>query len=79
MEQQPDLKRTRATFNLVTLHLAGFSYDQIELLRPSDLTEDGLHDLLIKQLNEILRKWAAEHHLKIKPTSKTKRKQTNHS
>lgn len=79
MEQQPDLKRARAAFNLVALHLGGFTYDQIELLRPSDLTEDGLHDLLIKQLNEILGKWAAEHYLKIKPTSKRKRKQTSPS
>jgi hypothetical protein len=70
MEQQPELKRARAAFNLVALHLAGYTYDQIELFYPSDLTEDGLHNLLIKKLNELLGKWAVAQYLKVEPTSK---------
>jgi hypothetical protein len=70
MEQQPDRKRARAAFNIVALHLAGYTYDQIELFRPSALTEDDLHTLLIKKLNELLGEWAVKQDLKVEPTRK---------
>jgi hypothetical protein len=53
-----DPKRGRAAFNMVALHLAGYTYDQIELFHPADMNEDRLHDLLIKKLNKLLREWA---------------------
>ncbi len=71
MEQpEPDPARGRAAFNMVALHLAGYTYDQIELFHPADMTEDRLHDLLIKRLNKLLGEWAVKESLVIEPTSK---------
>jgi hypothetical protein len=64
-EQPPEPERARAAFNLVALHLAGYTYDQIELFHPSDMTPDRLHELLDKKMTSLLGK-----HLKIVPLSK---------
>ncbi len=72
MEQQPDPKTARAAFNLVALHLAGYTYDQIELFHPGDMNEDRLHNLLIRKLNSLLGEWAVKQQLKVEPTSKAK-------
>jgi hypothetical protein len=69
-EHPPDPERGRAAFNMVALHLAGYTYDQIELFHPADMTEDRLHDLLIKKLNRLLGEWAVKQRLKVEPTSK---------
>jgi len=58
-EHPPDPERGRAAFNMVALHLAGYTYDQIELFHPADMTEDRLHDPLIKKLNRLLGEWIA--------------------
>jgi hypothetical protein len=69
-EHPPDPERGRAAFNMVALHLAGYTYDQIELFHPADMTEDRLHDLLVKKLNNLLGEWAVQQYLKVEPTSK---------
>lgn len=61
--QEPE--RARAAFNMVALHLAGYTYDQIELFHPAGMTPDRLHELLAKRIAKILGKWAAKQHLKI--------------
>jgi hypothetical protein len=50
---------------VVALHLAGYTYDQIELFHPSDMTADRLHELLDRKMASLLGK-----HLKIEPISK---------
>lgn len=63
-EQPSDPERARAAFNLVALHLAGYTYDQIELFRPANMTSDRLHELLDRKMANLLGK-----HLKIKSIS----------
>jgi hypothetical protein len=70
-EQPTDPQRGRAAFNMVALYLAGYTYDQIELFHPADMTEDRLHDLLIKKLKRLLREWAVKQHLKVETGSST--------
>jgi len=64
-EQPSDPERVRAVFNLVALHLAGYTYDQIELFHPADMTTDRLHELLDRKMASLLGK-----HLKIETISK---------
>jgi hypothetical protein len=54
VEQRPAPERVRAAFNMVVLHLAGYSYDAIEIFRPSRMTADRLQELLTKKKNELL-------------------------
>jgi hypothetical protein len=61
-----ELERARAAFNMVALHLAGYTYDQIELLRPSNMTPDRLHELLDRKMASLLGK-----HLKAELISKS--------
>jgi hypothetical protein len=70
LEQPTDSQRGRAAFNMVALYLAGYTYDQIELFHPADMTEDRLHDLLIKKLKRLLWEWTVKQHLKVEPTNK---------
>lgn len=55
---------------MVALHLAGYTFDQIELFHPSDMTAERLHELLEKKVTNLLGKWAAKQDLRIEPTSK---------
>jgi hypothetical protein len=64
-EQPSDPERARAAFNLVALHLAGYTYDQIELFHPADMTPDRLHELLDRKMASLVGK-----HLKIEPITK---------
>jgi hypothetical protein len=64
-DQPSDPERARAAFNLVALHLAGYTYDQIELFHPADMTADRLHELLDRKMASLVGK-----HLKIEPISK---------
>lgn len=54
-------------FNMVALHLAGYTYDQIELFHPADMTADTLHELRDRKMASLL-----GIHLKIERISKTK-------
>jgi hypothetical protein len=66
-DQPSDPERARAAFNLVALHLAGYTYDQIELFHPAGMTADRLHELLDRKMVSLLRKG-----LKIEPISQAK-------
>ncbi|MGP8070349.1 MAG: hypothetical protein ACLP5V_10710 [Candidatus Bathyarchaeia archaeon] len=53
-EQRSDPERARAAFNLVALHLAGYTYDQIELFYPANMTSDRLHELLDRKMASLV-------------------------
>jgi hypothetical protein len=69
-EQAQEPERARAAFNMVALHLAGYTYDQIELFHPADMTPDRLHELLARKLTNLLGEWAAKQHLKVELTGR---------
>jgi hypothetical protein len=52
---QVDPKRVRAVFNLVTLKTLGYSYEQIEILHPAEMTSKRLLELVHKKAAEDLR------------------------
>jgi hypothetical protein len=64
-EQPPEPERARAAFNMVALYLAGYTYDQIELFHPADMTPDRLNELLMKKSSELLVKWFKKRHVKV--------------
>jgi hypothetical protein len=66
-EQPSDPERARAAFNLVALHLAGYTYDQIELFHPAGMTADRLHELLDRKMASLVGT-----HLKIEAITKPK-------
>jgi hypothetical protein len=53
---QVDPRRVRAVFNLVTLQMLGYSYDQIEILHPANMTSDRLRELIHKKAAQELRR-----------------------
>ena len=69
-EQTLEPDRARAAFNMVALHLAGYTFSQIELFHPSNMTAERLHELLDRKAANLLGEWAAKQDLKIEPTSK---------
>lgn len=64
-EQAHEPERARAAFNMVALYLAGYTYDQIELFHPADMTPDRLNELLMKKSSELLVKWFKKRHVKV--------------
>jgi hypothetical protein len=66
-EQPSYPERARAAFNLVALHLAGYTYDQIELFHPAGMTADMLHELLDRKMASLVGT-----HLKIEAITKPK-------
>jgi hypothetical protein len=71
-EHLPEPERARAAFNMVALHLAGYTFDQIELFHPGDMTAERLHELLQKKLGNLLGKWADKQHFKIELPGKAR-------
>ncbi len=60
----PEPERARTAFNLVALHLAGYTFDQIELFHPGDMTAERVHELLgSRELSERKRK-KSQHRLR---------------
>jgi hypothetical protein len=53
---QADPKRVRAVFNLVTLKILGYSYEQIEIFHPERMTSDRLAELMHKKAAEELKR-----------------------
>lgn len=53
---QIDPRRVRAVFNLVTLRMLGYSFDQIEILHPADITSKQLLELVHKKAAQELRR-----------------------
>jgi hypothetical protein len=63
---QVDPKKVRAVFNLVTLKTLGYSYEQIEILHPAEMTSERLLELVHKKAAEELRRKG----IKIQPLHK---------
>jgi len=53
---KPDPGRVRAVFNLVTLKILGYSYEQIEVFHPEHMSSDRLAELIHRKAAEELRR-----------------------